>query len=418
MALVSINHASAQRLAGDPWPRFAIDDQHRGADGVKIADINLDGLPDLVTGWEESGITKVYLHPGTEGVTQRWPTVKVGDTPNVEDAAWCDVNRDGRLDVITCCEGKEQSVKVHIAPQAAERILEKEAWTTKTLPATKNLTRWMFAAPFPSKVPFSSTASGDDDSPVRIVVGSKMPGGMIGLLSIRPKDDDAYENAELRKLCDASWIMSILPIDLDGDTDLDIVFTDRKQAESGVYWIENPGSLVQSWKKHLIGLPGAEVMFMQEIRSTRLPSLGSQKKQLVVAVKPDQIVVLTAPDDPREPWGQHRIAIPNKKLVGTAKAVAWGDLTGDKVPEFVYSCESAVGRLRGLVYLRHPPEVLTTAGTKWTMHDISGNEGTKFDLIELIDLDRDGDLDVLTCEERYAGKGLGLVWYANPQRSN
>ena len=33
--------------------------------------------------------------------------------------------------------------------------------------------------------------------------------------------------------------------------------------------------------------------------------------------------------------------------------------------------------------------------------------------MELIDLDGDGDLDVMTCEER---KNLGVIWYENPGR--
>ena len=46
--------------------------------------------------------------------------------------------------------------------------------------------------------------------------------------------------------------------------------------------------------------------------------------------------------------------------------------------------------------------------------DISGTiEGVKFDRIETIDLDGDGDLDVLTCEER---DNLGVIWYENPLR--
>jgi len=37
----------------------------------------------------------------------------------------------------------------------------------------------------------------------------------------------------------------------------------------------------------------------------------------------------------------------------------------------------------------------------WQFQDISGPEdGIKFDRLELVDLDKDGDLDVLTCEER------------------
>ena len=38
-------------------------------------------------------------------------------------------------------------------------------------------------------------------------------------------------------------------------------------------------------------------------------------------------------------------------------------------------------------------------------------QGSKYDLVELIDLDDDGDLDVLTCEENV---NLGVIWYENP----
>ena len=47
----------------------------------------------------------------------------------------------------------------------------------------------------------------------------------------------------------------------------------------------------------------------------------------------------------------------------------------------------------------------------WQEHDISGPEGVKFDRIELVDMDADGDPDVLTCEEI---EDLGVFWYENP----
>ena len=53
----------------------------------------------------------------------------------------------------------------------------------------------------------------------------------------------------------------------------------------------------------------------------------------------------------------------------------------------------------------------------WIDHEISGPAGSKFDRIELIGLDGDGDLDVLTTEENDGpdSLGMGVIWYENPR---
>ena len=52
----------------------------------------------------------------------------------------------------------------------------------------------------------------------------------------------------------------------------------------------------------------------------------------------------------------------------------------------------------------------------WTFEKISGMRGRKFDLVSLIDLDGDGDLDVLTNDENEEDDGLGVIWYENPTK--
>ena len=56
-------------------------------------------------------------------------------------------------------------------------------------------------------------------------------------------------------------------------------------------------------------------------------------------------------------------------------------------------------------------------------HRSAAPEGFIFDLVQIIDLDEDGDPDVVTLEEKgpylargYQGRELGVVWYENPAR--
>jgi hypothetical protein len=113
-------------------------------------------------------------------------------------------------------------------------------------------------------------------------------------------------------------------------------------------------------------------------------------------------VVLLAPtsvaqptDD--EPWPRHTIDSSSRA----------GDVDLDGRPDVVFTCENARDGKRGVMWLSR------NGGGGWDAHDISGPEGVKYDLVELIDLDADGDLDALTCEE---SANLGVVWYENPTR--
>ena len=69
--------AATNALADSPWPRHTIDDASQGADGVRLADFNQDGLPDIVTPWEEGGSIRIAFHPGHESVTKPWPSIEI-----------------------------------------------------------------------------------------------------------------------------------------------------------------------------------------------------------------------------------------------------------------------------------------------------------------------------------------------------
>jgi len=391
--IVPPNACAAER----PWPRHTIDDSSRGADGVRLADVSGDSHVDIVTGWEEGGVTRVYLNPGPAKAKTTWPAVTVGKTPNVEDAVFCDLDNDGATDVLSCCEGRTRTVFVHWAPKEPGRTLDPKAWTTEPLPASAGRMMWMFAVPFPV----------DRRHGIDFVAAGKGKGADIGWFEspANPRDLAAWTWHPLQKV---GWIMSLRTADVNQDGFADILVSDRKGPTRGVFWLEHPGpdadlARPEAWRRYDIGGGGREVMFLDVADLD-----GDGLHDVVVATKPRDILFLRCLSRDALKWEMHTIRMPD--TAGTAKAVAVGDIDADGKMDLVFSCEGAGPPRSGVMWLsrRDSPTV-----GRWQAHDISGPEGVKFDRIELLDLDGDGDLDVLTCEER---AGLGVIWYENPAR--
>jgi len=396
LVLVALGAGRAHGAA--PWARHTIDDSSRGADGVRLADVNADGRPDIVTGWEEGGVTRVYLNPGPAKAKEKWPAVTVGRTPSVEDAVFCDLDGDRAVDVVTCCEGRTRTMFVHWAPKEKGRFLVPDAWKTEAIPAAKGAMMWMFAV---------RTLVASKRGPALVAAG-KGTGAALGWFDIpeNPRDLAAWK---WHPILDVGWIMSLVVTDMNQDCGPDILATDRKGKTRGVFWIENPWgkgdpARPDAWPRHDIGGAGREVMFLDWADLD-----GDGWYDVLVATKPRDILFLRRGSKDARTWQEHTIRIPD--TAGTAKAVSVGDIDLDGKPDIVFSCEGAKGNFSGVMWLSG--RETQTGDVEWDAHDISGPEGVKFDLVQLADLDADGDLDVLTCEE---AANLGVIWYENPAR--
>ena len=375
------------QVAGKPWPMHTIDNSSRGADGVKLIDINTDGRPDVTTAWEEGGVIRVYYNEGRVGVRSEWPQVTVGKVRSPEDAVFADLDGDLAFDVVSSCEGDQRALFVHWAPKDFDRYFDPASWVTGVMPASQNRMMWMFAVPMQVDGRF-----GPD-----LVAGGKGPNAEIGWMEApaQPRDLAAWRWHPLRKV---GWIMSILTLDMDADGDLDILFSDRKGERSGIYWLENPGRAApadQPWTEHAIGAIGREVMFLDVADFD-----GDGLHDVIASVKPRDVQVHRRLARDGRRWASQTITFP--ATVGTAKAVRVADVNNDGRVDLVYSAEEAPGELRGVAWMNVADR---------TVHDISGAPGTKYDLMELYDFDADGDLDILTTEEV---DGLGVIWYENP----
>jgi len=367
-----------------PWKRHIIDNTSRGADGVRLMDVNGDGRPDIVTGWEEGGVVRAYYHPGKAKVKQPWPRVEVGKVKSPEDAVFADLDGDGDADVVSCCEGRTRSVFFHWSPaNVPQRVLL--PWRTVAVPTTVGKQSWMFALPMQI-----------DGGGVDLVLGSKGAGASIGWLQ-SPKNPRDVKSWRYHHWYNAGWVMSLIRHDIDGDGDLDVLASDRKSKTPGVLWLENPGpkAAMQQWATHRIGASIAETMFISIAKD----------KTIYAAARPNQIFILRPGNNVRKPWRSELIQFSSTKY-GMAKAARAADLDGDGQREIAVTCGLANGPKIGVFYLKR------TNG-KWVDHDIGGPAGIKFDRIELLDLDGDGDLDLLTCEEREFN---AVLWYENPRR--
>lgn len=184
--------------SGTAWRRHTIDDSSRGADGVRLKDVNGDGMPDLATGWEEGGIVRIYLNPGRSEVRRAWPAVTVGEVRSPEDAVLVDLDGDGSADVVSASEGAVRAIHLHHAPREPARYLDPGAWTTSAIPASQGR-QWMFLLPMDV----------DGRNGTDLIVGSKGEGAMIGWLEA-PSDSARTGEWRLHKLIDAGWMMSLI----------------------------------------------------------------------------------------------------------------------------------------------------------------------------------------------------------------
>ncbi|MGB7347900.1 MAG: VCBS repeat-containing protein [Pirellulaceae bacterium] len=366
----------ASTLFADSWQRHTIDQSLQGADGVRLADFNGDGRMDIVTGWEESGVVKLYLHPGNDKVATVWPSVVVGRGKSPEDAVAFDFDGDGLLEVVSCHEGKKKQVLVHrnAGSGGDSQLLGESNWKTDRI-ASLDGQSWMYATPIRLR-----------DDTRAIVFGSKNAGASLTLLTPPTTDNRKLRDWLPIKLRHAGWIMSIETLDMDADGDEDIVFSDRKGKQRGVFWLEQPSNPSSDpWPEHSIGAIDKEVMFISVRRDRILASTRNGVWVDFVLSATSHWKATEHSNPPNVPFGKDVCRLDDDAILMTANTNA----DQVKLP-------------RPGIWIKH-------ADRDW--QPIGTTASTKYDRMELVDIDGDGDLDVLTCEER---RNLGVVWYENP----
>jgi hypothetical protein len=385
------------------WKIHSIDNTLLGADGIRFGKETHNTLPNLVTGWEQSGLTRIYFPALTDTVSDTWQYVTVGISPNVEDAILVDIDGDGFEDVISASEGNSMQLNIHWAPSNKENYQDSTKWITEIIPTSKDVMQWMFLYPqqLDGKFGTDFIAGGKRDR-------EEFPKAAIGWFQA-PENPKKLDQWKWIPLAEVNWVMSIDVVDINQDGYPDIVYSERKGDQPGVKWLEHPKDLSQPWTLHTLGDQGTTVLFM-----TRDDLDEDGLEDIIVIKEKDGVKFIQKQSADGSAWKTHTIAFP-ERVGSRGKAVTVADLNNDGKKDIILSFEQAGEQKSGVIYLTYTHTVFDST---WNRHEVSGDLGIKFDLIPVLDMDNDGDLDILTTEENNNAKngnaGLGLIWYENP----
>ncbi len=406
------SHASiALPPIGAPWLRHTIDSGLRRSEGIRLGDVNRDGLPDLAVGWESEELTRIYLNPGPKRATLPWSAVTIGSTPSVEDALLVDLDGDGALDIVASLEKGAERMAVFWSTTDTAKIFDSGTWIQDELTQVRGVSQWMFAAP----IHLSPGA------PLSLVIGGKNynsdASAVLGLLIAPTENPRELSDWQWRPLAQVSWVMSIETSDVDGDGFEDILYSDKHGPMAGVHWLKNPGGdRNREWPR--TALTGASVTSANFLTRADLDRDGLEDILAVVEYQREpgapnhahrRVLFLRRLDASATRWETFPILLPPG--IGQAKGIAVADIDLDGKLDIVLSSTGAYGELIGASWLQQGDSPYLPV---WTAHNIAGPTGIKYDLIYAIDLDADGDLDVLANDEKEDRYGLGVFWYENP----
>jgi len=394
------------------WERHTIDSGLNGGDGVRPVDIDGDGDQDLVVGYEQSGTVRIYLNPGTELVKQPWPLIDFpGIAPDVEDVFFADMDGDGFYDLVVSTEGNTRELFILWSPQSLSEITNASLWTKMVIPAASGQ-EWMFG----------QAVNLDGINGLDIIAGSKYQNASVSWFEA-PANPRNASGWQAHRMTNAAWIMSLVPKDMDGDGDPDFLISDRRTGGDGqgARWLENPGAgapeQILPWTSHYIAGVGEEVVFL-----TSLDYDGDGLEDIAIPIldssqHPNPWILAKRQDPSGTLWILERNSFPDESVIpgGTAdgKALQAVDIDGDGIEDLAASFGKAYAPKQGMIWLRHESQ---SAGASWEAFPIAGPEGNKYDIIQTIDLDGDGDLDLISTEEdeNLSNFGLGTIWYENP----
>lgn len=381
-----------------PWVQSTIASHATcdGADGTNVGDFNGDGKSDIVTACEQGNKIVVARRTGTcaagqpvtyDVIVLPAPAAGQGSVIGPEDARFGDIDNDGDLDVV-------------IAESASAKL------------------RWFKnngsggASPFDQPVKIGEGTQCDNSgtpvicrymhglvyAPGVVFAGSYSTGAEVSRFNCNDTPCTTASTWTHTKLSAANWVKGLEVHTGPGSvapTDDDLLVWDYLGPLKGVRWINDA----------TVGTGTLGTRLTSDsytLRGTRKSSTIAYAVGTSDGLSAGTTFAIVGGATATYPSG-----------FGRAQAVNLCDLDGDGNADMVVTASHANDPVDDIT---EPPSAVASVmwikGPGFTVAgEISGVLGIKHDNAECVDVDCDGDLDIVTTEE----KSLGLIWYENPR---
>lgn len=447
-----------------------VDPRSEDSAGPKIlatGDLDGDGLIDIASAWNVSNPIQLHFQRRVNGAVTFETITLAGDTPTrfVADLAIADFDGDGRNDLAVlvkhtgffalcrltgdASEGEDSLdgvIVIYFAPAAVEDTTNPLAWEDVPL----NLSHAAGAGPenldAPEEAGYTDLEVADinGDGALDLVVAWNADEceGPVNLIEyfVNPGPDTARQRsawADIVMFANAPQVKSLTIFDVDRDGDLDVVFTTPSGGAQNIQWTRNPLIDVPdafhisdgTWQTGSVGevRTGADIVTSGDIDGDGIIDIvmRSTEGRLIQWFKGPQNPT-TAPVR-NLPWQVFTLAEFTDRI---PEAIALGDLDGDGELELAASAQGAVIWLDrfpgGSVFDQWQEQLLIDdtpeedPNPALTDPNVDPDEvivtTTLINHIQIIDLDGDGRMDVLSTLDREGQSGLtndAIIWFRN-----
>ena len=388
------------------WKEHIIDDRltsgvpFNGSDGLEMADLDRDGIDDIVS-VHESDSTYDSTAPGETPPAMGhvriafgsnnpydWTNITLAegaDASAAEDAAIADVNGDGFLDIMVAAE-----LSHLIYFQNPGQDIRNRTWERLILPMTQGRGSYIrvFLADLDGDGRPEAVAPNKGAQRPTIADYRRSTPASIYKVTGDPLNGSNWQEIELGRFSNPR---NSEPIDIDHDGDLDIIV--GSNGENRIILFENiePNNL--NFEEHAIGVYGPRtngfnMEFLDINNDGRLDIIGASGRTLTWFEQPEDVdhtwvsrsIGSFAPDS----MTGFEIADINDD--GLVDIIAGSYSRGPRTGDGEVDKNDSLGRIG---WFENPGNI----ESEWVRHDISRRKRGMFDRFIARDLDNDGDID-------------------------